>query len=346
MRTFLRRHWKSILNTITILAMVVLVYALRNQIIDTLENIARVNYWVLLLIVPIQILSYDVYARMYRNILTHVGQPVSYKTMYRVCLELMFVNHAFPSGGISGISYFGLRLKQFGVRPGTATLLQFIRFILVFVSFQVLVAAGLLALAIGDKANNIMLLFGGVIATLTVVATMLFAYVVGSRERINSFMMYLTKGLNRLIHIVRPHHPETIKASKVAEAMNEVHENYMAIRGNKGILKSSFWYTLIANICEVLTVYVVFIAFGNWVNIGSVILAYAIANVAGLISVLPGGIGIYEVLMTGVMAAAGVPAGLSIPIIVMYRVISMAIQLLPGWVLYHKAINNAPENAR
>jgi uncharacterized protein (TIRG00374 family) len=338
-RNYLRQHWRGILNAFTILAMALLIYALREQIGQTLLLLPHINYWVLLLIIPIQMLSYDVYARMYRNILGHLGQPVSYKTMYRVCLELTFVNHAFPSGGISGISYFGLRLKNFGVRTGTATLLQFMRFIVVVVSFQVLVAVGLLALAVGGKASNLMILVGGVLATLTLVATFVFAYIVGSKERINSFFTLLTRGLNRLIHIVRPRHPETISITRLREVLNDVHENYQAIKGNSGILRSSFWYALVANLCEIATVYIVFIAFNEWVNIGAVILAYAIANVAGLISVLPGGVGLYEFLMTAVMAAAGVPAGLSIPVIVMYRVISMGVQLLPGWFLYHQAIS-------
>jgi uncharacterized protein (TIRG00374 family) len=177
------------------------------------------------------------------------------------------------------------------------------------------------------------------------VATVLFAYIVGSKARINSFSTWVAKGVNRIIHIVRPKHPETINIGRMREAMTDVHENYLTIRGNKGILKTSFWYALIANVCEISAIYVVFIAFGEWVNIGAVILAYAIANIAGLISVLPGGIGLYEFLMTAVMAAAGVPAGLSIPIIVMFRMISMTIQLLPGWILYHKAISGDEKDA-
>jgi uncharacterized membrane protein YbhN (UPF0104 family) len=69
-------------------------------------------------------------------------------------------------------------------------------------------------------------------------------------------------------------------------------------------------------------------------------MAYAVANFAGLISVLPGGVGIYEALMTGVLAAAGVPAGTSIPIIVMYRILNMVLQLTPGYYFYHKSLRS------
>ena len=70
------------------------------------------------------------------------------------------------------------------------------------------------------------------------------------------------------------------------------------------------------------------------------IIAYAIANFAGMVSVLPGGIGIYEALMTGVLAAGGVPPAISLPVTVMYRVVNMSVQLPPGYFLYHRALHH------
>jgi len=101
-----------------------------------------------------------------------------------------------------------------------------------------------------------------------------------------------------------------------------------------------FLYLMIANATEVAAVYVVYIAFGRLVNVGAVILAYAVANFAGLVSVLPAGIGIYEGLMTAVLVATGIPAGLSIPVTIMYRVINMTIQLTPGYYFYQKALRS------
>lgn len=338
-RTYIRLHWRGIVNAITVLAMIGLVYALRHQITDTLHAIQRVNYWALFLMIPLQIINYDAYARMYRNILAHLKQPVSYWPLYRITLELNFVNHAFPSGGVSGISYFGLRLRNYGVKAGTSTLIQLVKFLLVFLSFQILLAFGLLALAIGGRANNIMLLLAGVLATLTVVATIFMVYIVGSRSRINTFFTFLTKVVNKVIHMVRRNHPETISISRVAGSLDDMHANYMLLKDNLDLLKRSLFYALVANIAEILTVYVVYIAFGQFVNIGAVIIAYAVANFAGLISVLPGGIGIYEALMAAALVAGGIPAALSIPVIVMYRILSMSIQLLPGWLLYHRSLN-------
>ncbi len=121
---------------------------------------------------------------------------------------------------------------------------------------------------------------------------------------------------------------------------DDFHDNYNAIKSNYDKLKVPFLYGLLADATEVAAIYVVYIAFGKWVNIGAVILAYGIANFAGLISVLPGGIGIYEGLMTAVLASTGIPVGVSLPVTVMYRVLNTLIQIPPGYYLYHKALKS------
>lgn len=149
--------------------------------------------------------------------------------------------------------------------------------------------------------------------------------------------------INRLISIVRREQPETINVGRVQQIFTELHENYKKLKKDYSALRPPLLHGLIANITEVLTVYTVFVAFGHIVNPGAIILAYAIANFAGLISVLPGGVGIYEALMTAVLAIAGVPPGVSIPVIVMYRVLSMTIQTIPGYYFYHQALKSEPE---
>jgi uncharacterized protein (TIRG00374 family) len=119
----------------------------------------------------------------------------------------------------------------------------------------------------------------------------------------------------------------------------EFHENYEILRKNYTKLKKPLIYAFFASFTEIATIYTVYAAFGEWINFGAVILAFAIANFAGLISVLPGGIGVYEGLMTAVLATVGVPPSKSLPITVMYRVLSMALQLPPGYYLYHKALH-------
>jgi len=328
------------LNIITILALVGLVYATRHQLADTFKNLKEVHLWALLLLIPIEFLNYHSQTGIYRRLFATLGNKLSYRSTFGIALELNFINNVFPSGGVSGISYFGMRMRNNNITGGRAALVQLMKMVLLFLSFEILIIFGLILLAAAGKANNFTILIAGSLTTLMVVVTLFFTYIIGSRDRIKSFFTFFARIANKIIHVIRPKHPETINLERARMTFEELHENYTLFRKKYKDLKTPFLYALLANASEVFAIYVVYLAFGHWVNLGAVILAYAVANFAGLVSVLPGGVGVYEALMTGVLVAAGVPIAISIPVVVMYRVVNTLIQLPPGYILYHRTLHS------
>ncbi len=344
--SFFARNWKLLLNLITLLALIVVMYALRHQLADTLRNLHHVNGWVLLLIIPLEALGYHGQTRMYQSLFRTVGTKLDYKPILKVALELNFVNHVFPSGGVSGISYFGLRLRSLGARGSQATLIQTMRLVLQFLSFELLLFFGMFALAAHGHVSNLTILIGTVIAMSVLVGTGVFGYIIGSKSRINAFFTWATRVVNRLLQFVRRgNHPETINILRARVAFDEFHETYIELNAKRSELVGPFWWAFIYNLTEVLVIYVVYVAFGEWVNIGAIILAFAVANFAGLVSVVPGGYGIYEGLMTAVLATAGISPAVSLPVTVMYRVLNTLLQVPPGYVLYQQAIRRGAAEA-
>ena len=337
--SFFGRHWKVVLNVVTFAALVVLVVASWDQIVQTFDNLFKVHAWWLLAIIPIEFLNYDAQARLYQGLFKITGNKLGYKQLFKASLELNFVNHVFPSGGVTGISYFGLRMRGAQLTGTKATLVQIMKLALLFLSFEVLIVIGLLFLAVDGHINNAIILLAGILTTLLLVGTVGFMFIVGSKQRIASFFTWGTVQLNRVIRLVRPGRADTIHVERAREIVDDLHANYMLVRQDWRQLKRPFVWAFAANFWEVMAVYVVYVAFGDLVNFGAVILAYAVANFAGLISIAPGGVGIYEGLMTLVLATAGIPANLSLPVTVMYRILNTVVQLPPGYWLYHKALH-------
>ncbi|HTE21685.1 MAG TPA: lysylphosphatidylglycerol synthase transmembrane domain-containing protein [Candidatus Limnocylindria bacterium] len=336
------RRWKLALNIVTIVALVGLTYAVRKQLAETFANLNRVNLWILLLMIPTQALNYFAQANLYQSLFRAVGERFRFRSILRLALELNFVNTVFPSGGVSGFSYITLRLKSEDVSTAKATLVQMMRFVLIFISVQILLFSGLVALAIGGQANDFAILLAGILGTLITVFTLLIGFVIGSKARINVFFTFIARLINGLIHIFRPNHPETISIARAKRAFTELNETFVQLKSDLPTLKRPLGFALLSVTAEVLTIYIVYVAFGQWVNIGAVIMAYAVANFAGLVSILPGGIGVYEALMTGVLTAGGIPAAISLPVTVMYRVLNMAIQLPVGYFFYHQTLHAEP----
>jgi uncharacterized protein (TIRG00374 family) len=340
MSSYLAHHWKVLVNVVTLVALVALIIASWGQLGQTFHDLFRVHAWALLLIIPVEYLNYDAQARLYQGLFAITGNKLGYWALFKSSLELNFVNSVFPSGGVTGISYFGVRMRGDGITGAKATLVHLMKLVLLFLSFEIMIVIALLFLAVDGHINNLILLLAGSITTLLVVGTGAFMFIIGSRQRISSFFTWGTVQLNRLIHLVRPQHHEMINVERVRLVFDDLHDNYMLVRKDWRQLKWPFVWALLANFWEIMAVYVVYIAFGQLVNFGAVILAYAVANFAGLVSILPGGIGIYEGLMTLVLATAGIPSRVSLPVTVMYRVLNMLVQLPPGYYLYQKALHS------
>jgi len=336
---FLRRNWKLIVNIITVAVLVILVVLIRDQIIETFKNLGKVNWHYLLLIFPLVALSYHAQTRMYQDMFAMIGHKLHYKFMFRVALELNFVNQVFPSGGVSGISYFGVRMRSADITGTQASLVQIMKLLLLFVSFELLLAIGLLILAIDGKANDLMMLVAGSITTLLVLGTVAFVAIIGSERRIHATFTGITRGINKLFGFVFRNKAETISTERAERIVKDLHFNYKAIEARYKELKWPLLWALVVNLSAILAIYVVYVAFGAWVNLGAIIVAYSVANFAGLVSVLPGGAGIYEALMVGVLVAGGIPAALSLPVTVMWRVLTTLIQLPPGYYVYHRNVH-------
>lgn len=336
--TFWKRHWKDVLNAISIVALLAVIIALHSQLASTFHNLAHVHAYVLLLIIPIEFWNYDAQTRQYRGLFRVVGNELGYWRLFKITLEINFINNVFPSGGVSGISYFGARMRDDKITAGKATLVQLFKLLLLYLAFEVLLIVGLFFLAIGGHVNSFVILVATAISTLLAVGTVAFVLIVGSRSRINTTFRAITKSLNWLIHLVRPQSKAAINIDSVRNIVDELHDNYRLIKSNYKKLRAPFFQAMIANFTEVLAVYVVYIAFGHYVNFGAIILAYAVANLAGVISVLPGGIGVFEFLMTSVLVISGVPLSLSLPVTIMYRVLNTILQMPPGYYFYSRSL--------
>ena len=336
--------FKIVVNIAALVAFGWLVYISRNQIQDTLGQLSDNAWWFLVLMVPVQLIGYATVAHLYYSYFQSAASlgRLKIREMYRIALELNFVNSVFPSGGVSGFSYLSLRLRPLDINFATSTLAQSLRFALTLASFMPLLGLGLFILALDSRANNIAMLLGGLIFCLIIVGMIAFVYLIGSKQRINSFVSWLPKAINKTVQVLHYRSDkELISMRKVERVLGEIHAGYRQLYKNWPSLKQPFLYAMANNFFELLTIYLVFLAFGEVVNPGAVILAYAVANFAGLVALSPGGIGVYEFLMAATLISTGVIAedDVAIAATLTYRVINLLVFVPVGLLLYYQAVN-------
>lgn len=337
----LKKDLKFWINVLTIAALIALVVISRTAIIAAFKKLGDLNASALLLMIPLQMLNYYAVARLYKDYFKTQGEELRLRTMYSIALELNFVNHVFPSGGFSGFSYLSIRLKQEGISTAKSTLAQILRFALTFISFLGLLFLGMLILALRRHTSPLTILISSSIAFLTLFGVIVGGFIISDEKRIKVFTSFLPKVLNRVVGLVRRHDKEVIKIDKVERTMADLHTDYVLLSKDWRLLKKPFLWAMLVNVTDLLTIYAVYAAFGSLINPGALILAYAVANFAGLVAVLPGGVGIYEGLMTATLASAGVDKALALSATVVYRVLNMIYSLPIGYYLYRRVLKRS-----
>jgi uncharacterized protein (TIRG00374 family) len=332
------KSFKFWINILTLLALALLVYFGQDQIISAFKTFADLNLLWMVLLVPLQLLNHFSVAKFYQSYLQTLGEKLPTKELYKVSLEMNFVNNVFPSGGVSGFGYLGIRMRKLGVKGSKATLLQTSRHMLTFLSFILFLFIALLMLSVFGSASRLIILIASSLSSVIIFGSLFLIYIIGDENRIKQFMAALPKLLNSVVHIFHRKKKQTVNIERIEELFGDLHKDYIHVRSNWKSLRTPFLWTCLMNLTEILTIFCVYLAFSEIVNPGAIIISYAVANIAGLVAVLPGGVGVYEGLMTATMASAGVNKALALSATVVYRVFNMLIFLPLGWFFYQRAL--------
>lgn len=322
----------------------VFIYFAREDIAEAFHLIRSVNWWFLLLIVPLQGLDYTVKALFYRSMLMYFGYRVSVWRLFKLSWAMLFVNVALPSAGLSSLSLMGAVLRNDDVPSGKVTLTHFSRYAITYVSYFLILVFGVLALY-----------FSGDIAKITIRFTVLIGFAIVGLSIFGLYALYDKRAFNWVSHKVQQgidwfskkvrSGKELIGGDRLERVLYDFYDGFHQVMRNRAYLRQPFVWGLIGNVIEVLIFYVVFLALGFTLNPGVVIIAYAIANGAGFISIIPGDVGVYEIVMVAVLTAAGVPLSVGVSATLLYRVVVKLVFLPIGFYFYTRHVQEVPHAA-
>lgn len=339
------RHWVSILSFVAVLVLIVFSW---HDIVQAFGLLQRTQWWIIALVVPVQIFSYYASGEILVSFLRAKKELLHLKPLQvaRFSLEFNFVNHVLPSGGLSGISYANWRFKQLGVSTARITLAQAMRFIVSFAAYVALLMISILLLAIDGNVNRLMLTFAASLSTLIVLSTLLFVYVVSSTSRSRTIARQITNAANAVIRRFAKKSKHSVQLEKVEHFFLQMHADYVEIRHNPRQLIRPLVWGFVFIILDVMLFFLVFASFGQFVNPAALLVAYGLAGVAAVFVATPGGAGAYEAVMISVLASTGISQGTTIVGILLARVILLVMTIGSGYIFYQLALIKFGKNGK
>ena len=332
------RAWLSV---VTFLLIAVIIYFSRHELLHAWQLLGSVNIWILLLLIPGQMLVYYAGGEIifsYLNAKKSIDH-ISGGELMKMSLEMNFVNHILPSGGVSGISYMTWRLGKHGVPSGRATMAQVVRYAMSFVAFIILLVVSVVVITIDGSINRWIILMSGTLAVLMIGAIVAGIYLVGSQRRMATTANWIVRTGNKIGKIATLGRKKSILHRKRVELFfEEMHDDYLALRRDKRVLRKPLMWGLIYTLADAGLFLITFWALDVSVNPAPILIAYGVAGLAGFFVVTPGGAGAYEAIMVAFLAIAGLGQSTAIAGIVLTRVILLLGTIALGYLFYQMAL--------
>lgn len=332
------RSWVSV-ATIILLALVV--FFSRHEIEHAWHLLSQVDLWKLSLLIPLQILAYFVAGEMMFAYLRDkkATHAISLGEQARIALEMNFVNHILPSGGVSGLSYVSWRLSKLGITVARATAAQLVRYAAAFAAFITLLVIAVIAITADGDINRWILLFSSFIAFFMIAVILACMYIISSIQRSRSIARKAARVCNSIARIVTIGKKRNILSESTAVAfLEQMHDEYLMLKREKKILIKPYLWGVLFNILDVMVFMVTFWALGFPVNPAPILIAYGLASMSGVFVATPGGAGAYEAIMVSFLAIAGVPSSIAIAGTLLTRVILLLGTILLGYFFYQYAL--------
>lgn len=334
--------FKTILSAFTLVMVVLILFLSRNHLRHAWQLMSQVNLWMLGLVGVFTLVSYLLSGEMIFSYLRQKKfiKGISHFTQMRISLELNFVNHVLPSGGVSGMSYFNWRMGKSGVNVARSTMAQIVRFVASAIALTILLVISLVIVTIDGEVNRWMILMSATLVFLMAFAIAIFIYIIQSSERIARLGAWMQKKANKITRVVtRGKRRKVIDSTVLTDFLEEMHQDYIELSRDRSIMKKPIIWGLWFFASDVAIFFLTFLALGLTVNPASILIAYSIASLAGFVVVTPGGAGAYEALMVWVLVASGVREGQAIAGILLARVVILMITIVAGYFFYQLTLN-------
>lgn len=344
--------FKTVLSIVTLVLVAFVVWGARDEIFQAVNYLGQTNIWIILLLIPEQLFMYFCAGQMFFSYMSAKknAKKVSLWTLMRISFELNFVNHAVPSGGVSGLGYITWRLKDLGATAGQVSFMYLLRYFITICAnqTQTIIAIIFLLIAGGLSTGAYWMIWITAGVSLAVIILMVSIVIIASsRDRIEWAAKQGTRFINWFVKKVTFGHKANILNYQTARKyLLDFHEDLLLARKNKKMLIRPVIWGIVYSFLEVATYWIVGASMGHPEILPQVMVAEAIASVIAAVLVTPGGMGGYEGAMIFVMSTLGVDVGLATAVVITTRVVVLVGTITSGYGFYQHAISKIGKRDR
>ena len=275
------------------------------------------NY--LILAISSEIISYIGAAWLLGIILQRLGYKIKFWDRFRIGSIAAFAIHFFPVGtfGEGAVDYYFLREKN--VESGSILLMLVLRIIISYVAFLSLFVISLILVPTAPHTAISAKLISVVIFILIVLGIYYMFYLYHHKEKFRKAMGKFLKFVDFFLSRFRG---KKLSDEKSGEIFEDIYTGIGLFGRKKRFFVLAIFASLIYWLGDMTCLFFVFASLGYTIHFGVLIFGYAVSTLLGMISFIPGGLGVFEGSMALIYTGLGLPGDLTIMSILIFRLFS------------------------
>ncbi|MBI2671179.1 flippase-like domain-containing protein [Candidatus Woesearchaeota archaeon] len=326
------KRWLKIFYFIFLVSIIFAIIINFDEIKKIIKILFDINLNLILLIILLQLINFAIIAVTYKTILKALNYSINFIKLFNLSIVTISLNSIYPPMGLFGnIALFHSLKNEHKIQEGKILIMMILYLIALISSFLLILIFSLLFFIIAKKLAKIdmFLLVANTFLVITI-ALLLYAFVKNKKN----FIDFLEKFLIKTFKFFKI----TWRKEKFLHILEEFYEGGNIIKKDKRHFLVPILFLLVKHFIDTFSIFLIFNSFGVKINILIVVFGIAIANVISLFSLIPGGIGVFEISMAASFFVLGIDVNIAIASVLVFRLVSYWLPILIGFFLYKSAL--------
>ncbi|NPV74917.1 MAG: flippase-like domain-containing protein [Anaerolineae bacterium] len=282
----------------------------------------------------LQILYYTAYSAIYQFAFDTVEVKSRLRDLIPVTFASVFMYVAAPLGGTSGSMLFVDDARRRGESPGRAAAGTLLVLVADYGAFFLILILGLIYLFLAHDLKTYEI--AGAIALLLIIGGIVAILALGLRRP--DLLCRLLEKIGDILNSValKVLKREAVSPEWAQKTTAEFTNASLAISSQPGRLFKTLLVALVAHGINLVSLWMVFLAFQQTASIGVLVAGYSMLILFWIVSITPQGVGIVEGVIPLVFTSLGVPANQAVVITLAFRGLTFWIPFLIGFVLLRR----------
>lgn len=322
---------KTLIVLITVLIGIILIFPKIISLQETVKLLSQVNKFYLLLALMAEFVSYAAAAWLLGIILSRMGFKLKFIDRFRIGSIAAFAIHFLPIGtvGEGALDYYFLHAKR--VKTGSIIITLILRIIITNAAFLFLF---LVSMFIVPAASHTSPKLAIAVISLAVVITggaIYLYYLYKNKNKFKNIWKRLISFFNKPVEKLRG---RPLTENMENEVFEDIYRGLHLFSRKKRFSALAILAGVIYWLGDIACFFFVFLSFGYLINFGVLTFSYSLSTLAGMISFIPGGLGVTEGSLGLIFNSFSIPLSISLVSILVFRILSFWIWIPIGLISY------------